>query len=78
VGTNGERTNRNRCDKIHGVQYIAGVPNLWPAGKMWPARPLEVALDLSTNKNKIYMKNCKIDIFTGYTEIQLIRCSKLK
>jgi len=23
-----------------------GVPNLWPAGQKWPAKPLEVALNL--------------------------------
>jgi len=37
--------------------YISGFPNLWPTGQNWPAKPLEVALDLSTKKNKIYMKN---------------------
>ena len=37
----------------------AGVPNLWPAGQKWPTKPLEVALDLTTKKNKIYMKNCR-------------------
>ena len=36
---------------------VEPVPNLWPVGQKWPARPLEVALDLSTKKNKIYMKN---------------------
>jgi len=35
----------------------SGVPNLWPAGQKWPTKPLGVALDLSTKKNEIYVKN---------------------
>ena len=34
----------------------AGFPHMWPAGQKWPAKPLEVALDLSTKKYKIYVK----------------------
>jgi len=44
---------------ILGVFYafIAGVPNLWPVGQKWPAKPQKVALDLSKNKKKnIYEK----------------------
>jgi len=33
-----------------------GVPNLWPIGQKWLTKPLEVALDLSTNRNKINEK----------------------
>ena len=45
-----------RCGEWHRT----GVPNLWPAGQKWSAKPKKVALDLSKNKkNKIYMKNRK-------------------
>ena len=35
------------------LQYISVVPNLWPAGQKWPARPQKVALDLLKNFKNI-------------------------
>jgi len=35
---------------------LPAVPNLWPAGKKWPAKPRKVALALSKDWQKIYMK----------------------
>ena len=32
------------------------VPNLWPAGQKWPAKPQKVALDLLKNEKKICQK----------------------
>ena len=32
--------------------FKPGVPNLWPAGQKWNAKPQKVALDLSKNKKK--------------------------
>ena len=34
----------------------AVVPNLWPAGQKWPARPQKVALDLLDNFKNIYVQ----------------------
>ena len=47
---------------------MSGVPNMWPAGQKWSAKPLGVALDLSTKKNEIYVKIANIDIFIGNIE----------
>ena len=40
------------------------VPNLWPAGQMWPARPQKVALDLLKNFKNICAKTAKLPILT--------------
>ena len=41
------------------------VPNLWPAGQKWPARPQKVALDLLKNFKNICAKTLKLHITTG-------------
>ena len=43
----------------------AVVPNLWPAGQKWPARPQKVALDLLKNFKNICTKTAKLLILTG-------------
>ena len=40
------------------------VPNLWPAGQKWPARPQNVALDLLKNFENICAKTVKLPILT--------------
>ena len=42
------------------------VPNLWPAGQKWPARPQKVALDLLKNFKNICATTGKIPILTGW------------
>ena len=44
---------------------IPVVPNLWPAGQKWPARPQKVALDLLKNFKNICAKTAKLPILTG-------------
>ena len=46
-----------------GVRAV--VPNLWPTGQKWPARPQKVALDLLKNFKNICAKTAKLPILTG-------------
>ena len=45
--------------------YKAVVPNLWPAGQKWPARPQKVALDLLKNFKNICATTAKFPFWQG-------------
>ena len=44
---------------------MAVVPNLWPAGQKWPARPQKLALEILKNFKNICARTAKLPISTG-------------
>ena len=67
-------SNKRQVSKFCLISYIQSsrskeprpvVPNLWPAGQKWPARPQKVALGLLKNFKNVCAKTAKLPILTG-------------
>ena len=58
-----------------GIHDISVVPNLWPAGQKWPARPQKVALDLLKNL-KIYVQQQQNSFFDRVSQRGMSRYAR--